>query len=284
MSKKILIIEDEEYISDMYKMKFQKEGYDAITAPDGETGFEMAKKELPDLVLLDLVLPKMNGFEVLEKLRDDEATKGLMVYILSNLGQNGEIKQGFSEGADGYMIKSNMTPSQLMENVEKIFKGERVGVKKLIDLESDNEPVGLTGNDTKEETAGTTVDRRTRGKVLLIEDEESIAGIYKIGFEKNDFEVDIAKNGAWGVKIAGQKKYDAIIMDMVMPAMNGFEAIQRLKTSDNTKEIPIIILSNSAQDRDVQQALELGAAGFLMKSHITPAKLVEEVKKIISKK
>ena len=130
MKKKILIVEDEEYLADMYKMKFEHEGYDVKVAEDGETGIELAKSEQPDLVLLDIVLPKMNGFQVMHALREDPKTKKLKVYYLSNLGQDEEIEQGMREGADGYLIKTDVTPAQLVECVEKIFAGVPVGVKK----------------------------------------------------------------------------------------------------------------------------------------------------------
>lgn len=111
-------------------MKFEHEGYEVVVAVDGETGIEQAKKLRPDLVLLDIVLPKMNGFQVMHELRATPATKGLKVYFLSNLGQDEEIEQGMKEGADGFLIKTDVTPMQLVECVEKIFAGESVGIKK----------------------------------------------------------------------------------------------------------------------------------------------------------
>jgi len=130
MMKKILIVEDEEYLADMYKMKFEHEGYDVQVAVDGETGIELANSLQPDLILLDIVLPKMNGFQVMRTLREHPKTKRLKVYFLSNLGQDEEIEQGMKEGADGFLIKTDVTPAQLVECVEKIFAGETVGVKK----------------------------------------------------------------------------------------------------------------------------------------------------------
>ncbi len=148
MSKKIFIIEDEEFLSEMYKTKFEQEGYQAIVADNGLEGIEAAKNEKPDLILLDLLLPKMDGYEVLKKLRADEQTKNIKIYILSNLGQNGEINKGFADGADGYLIKANLTPSQLVRNVEKIFNGERVGMKSRAVKENVND---IKGDNVKSE-------------------------------------------------------------------------------------------------------------------------------------
>lgn len=256
----------------MYKMKFEQEGYQVLVASDGEEGIALAKAKKPDLILLDLVLPKMDGYKVLQKLRTDQGTRGIKIYILSNLGQNGEINKGFEDGADGYMVKANLTPSQLVENVEKIFDGQSVGVKRRV--------VALT----PAEKAKKEVIRDNGVSILLIEDEEAIIEMYKLRLAKGGFRVEIAKNGAWGIKRAKEKKFDVIIMDMVMPAMNGYRAIKELKTDAKTKDVPIIVLSNSAQDKDVERAREFGAACYLLKSGITPARLVKEIEKAVKTK
>jgi len=133
MAKKILIIEDESYLLDMYKTKFRQAGYEVDGTTDGAEGIQMAEKMLPDLVLLDLVMPGMDGYEVLEKIKKNPKTKGAKAYILSNLGQNGEIKKGFQSGADGYLIKSDFTPGELAKAIDKIFQGEPVGADKKSD-------------------------------------------------------------------------------------------------------------------------------------------------------
>ncbi len=268
---KILIVEDEEFLSDMYKIKFGQEGYGVIVARDGLAGLEMAQKERPDLVLLDLVLPGLDGFQVLKKLKQDSATKNIKVFILSNLGQADEVDKGIKTGADGYFIKANLTPTQLLEKVNAIFDGRGQADKnkksehnKRIEIE--HQPI-----------------EKKQARILLIEDEEAIINMYRLGFNKAGFIIESAKNGAWGLRLARQKKFDVILLDMVMPAMNGYEAIKMLKADEATKAVPIIILSNSAQDKDIAEAKKLGAAVCLLKSQITPAKLVKEVEKIIQK-
>lgn len=270
---KILIVEDEEFLSDMYKIKFEQAGYEVVVARDGLEGFESAKKEKPDLMLLDLVLPKLDGFRVLKKIRKDPAIKKIKVFILSNLGQIDEVNKGMAGGADGYFIKANLTPTQLLEKVSAIFKVRSNGEKN-----NHNE----IAHDHDKEAAMEPVLAKA-AKILLIEDEEAIINMYRLRFQRGGFQIEVAKNGAWGLKLARQKKFDVIIMDMVMPAMNGFEAIKILKAEAATKNVPIIILSNSAQDKDIEQAKKMGAAACLLKSMITPAKLVKEVEKIINK-
>ncbi|MBU0647196.1 MAG: response regulator [Patescibacteria group bacterium] len=124
MSKKILIVEDEEVLLDVYKIKFSQTDYQIITAMDGLAGLELARKELPDLILLDLILPKMDGYQVINELKKDKKTKKIKIYILSNLVQNKEIEKGFQNGVDGFLIKANLTPTQLLNKVNQIFTEE----------------------------------------------------------------------------------------------------------------------------------------------------------------
>ena len=136
-NKKILMIEDEETLREMYKMKFEAAGYAFIGVPTGEEGMTLAEKEKPDLMLVDLMLKNkidggnIDGFTVIEQLKKSAATKDIPMYALTNLNQESDIEQAFKLGADGFFVKSDMTPQELINNVEKIFKGEKVGLKQL---------------------------------------------------------------------------------------------------------------------------------------------------------
>ena len=121
MSKKILIVEDELFIAEMYKIKFESYGHEVVIAHDGEEGIQVASKFMPDLVLLDLMMPHKDGYQTLKELREDERTKLLKVFILSNLGQKEEIDKGIELGADGFFVKAHLTPTQLLEKVNKLI-------------------------------------------------------------------------------------------------------------------------------------------------------------------
>ena len=119
--KKILIIEDEEYLAELYRFKFEQGGYTVLEARNGKEGIALARQTKPDLVLLDIVMPVLDGYQTLKLMRADNETKHLKIYILSNLGQAAEIQHAINDGADGYFIKANITPGQLLEEAEKIF-------------------------------------------------------------------------------------------------------------------------------------------------------------------
>ena len=126
MSKKVLIIEDEEYLIDVYKMKLKKSGYKVFVADNGEDGYKMAVKEKPDIILLDLVMPKKTGFQVFEELKENKDLKDIKICILSNLGMVDDIKKFFKDREDGYLIKASITPADLIIYIEDILSGKKV--------------------------------------------------------------------------------------------------------------------------------------------------------------
>ena len=120
--KKILIVEDEALLSEMYEQGFLKDGgFSVFTTTTAEHGIELTKREKPDLVLLDIVLPKKDGFEILEELRSQDLTKQTPVILLTNLGQKPDVERGIKLGADDYIIKAHFTPSEVVEKINKIL-------------------------------------------------------------------------------------------------------------------------------------------------------------------
>tara|TARA_Y100000310_G_scaffold344760_1_gene459305 strand:+ start:444 stop:809 length:366 start_codon:yes stop_codon:yes gene_type:complete len=120
--KHILLIEDDPFLSDIYTTKLKEAGYSVATALDGEDGFKKIKEKMPDLLLLDIVLPNVNGWEFLRMAQRDVKLKSLKVIILSNLGQKAEVEKGLDLGAIKYLIKAHYTPSEVIEEVRKILK------------------------------------------------------------------------------------------------------------------------------------------------------------------
>ncbi|MEK7540178.1 MAG: response regulator [Patescibacteria group bacterium] len=120
---KILIVEDDKFLSELISTKLTKEGYEVSIALDGETGLEKAKTEKPGIVLLDILLPGISGFEVLEQIKksEDSAVKNIPVLILSNFGQESKVQQGLSLGAVDYLVKANFTTGEIVEKIRAIM-------------------------------------------------------------------------------------------------------------------------------------------------------------------
>lgn len=119
--KKVLLVEDDKMILDMYTLKFTQEGYEVTQAENGKDGLDLARKINPDIVLLDIILPQMDGFTVLKALKADPKMQKVPVVLLTNLGQDGDVKKGIELGAVDYLIKANFTPSQVVDKVKSVL-------------------------------------------------------------------------------------------------------------------------------------------------------------------
>jgi len=119
MAKKILIIEDEEILSALLDKKLREIGYETALAPDGEEGLKKIKEVKPDLILLDIIMPKKGGFEVLEEMQKDEEMKKIPVVIISNSGQPVEVSRALDLGVKDYLIKTQFDPAEVIEKVNK---------------------------------------------------------------------------------------------------------------------------------------------------------------------
>jgi DNA-binding response OmpR family regulator len=118
---KILVVEDEEVLSKVLQEKLQQSGYEVAIAADGEAALSMAKSFNPDAIVLDLLLPKKNGFEVLEVLKSDQALKMIPVVVVSNLGEDSDIKRSLSLGAADYYVKSEHPINEIVEKIQGVF-------------------------------------------------------------------------------------------------------------------------------------------------------------------
>lgn len=119
--QKILIVEDDTFLAGIYANKFEREGFEVVLAVDGEAGIKLAKKEHPDIILLDILLPKLDGFEVLEQLKVEKDLHAIPVILLTNLGQKEDVDKGLKLGAADYLIKAHFMPAETVEKVKKVL-------------------------------------------------------------------------------------------------------------------------------------------------------------------
>ncbi|OGY79657.1 MAG: hypothetical protein A3B74_02700 [Candidatus Kerfeldbacteria bacterium RIFCSPHIGHO2_02_FULL_42_14] len=122
--KKILLVEDDEMLAGLYAEKFEMEGYVVFIATNGFDGLKIANEKIPDFILLDIIMPKMDGFVTLKRLKKNPKTKDIPVILLTNLGQEDDVNKGRSLGAVDYFIKANHTPSEIVQKVKDLLKDE----------------------------------------------------------------------------------------------------------------------------------------------------------------
>jgi len=123
---KLLLVEDEPFLRDLLSMKFGSEDIELLHAQDGGEVVPMAEEGQPQVILLDLVLPSMSGFEILEQLKANDATKDIPVIILSNLGQDEDRERGMKLGAKAFLVKAHSSPSVIIAKVRAVVAGDAV--------------------------------------------------------------------------------------------------------------------------------------------------------------
>ena len=124
MGKKILLVEDEPFLSGMYQTKLKLEGFDVATAADGEDALQKMKAVAYDLILLDIMMPKLNGFAVLKEMRSDKSSPlaTVPVIMLTNLGQKSDLEQAMQLGANDYIVKAHFTPAEVVTKIKALIK------------------------------------------------------------------------------------------------------------------------------------------------------------------
>jgi len=112
-------------ISSMYKTKLEQQGYEILLAANGSDGLQTAQEKKPDVILLDIILPQLDGFSVLERLKADKSAKNIPVFLLTNLATEEDKEKGQQLGATDYLVKANLTPADIMRKVEECVSGEQ---------------------------------------------------------------------------------------------------------------------------------------------------------------
>jgi len=260
---KIIIVEDDSMISEIYHKKFSDSGFEVFAVTTGEQALNVARTKKVDVVMTDLIMPKMDGFQVIENLRNGEFDPNIKIIVTSNLSQKEDRDKAINLGANGFVAKSEYSPSDLVKEIQRLTS--------QFEEQKKNE---IKASVAVEKTDG-------KKKILIIEDEEIFIEMFGEKLKQDGFAVYSATNGAWGVKEAFRNAYDLFIIDIVMPAMTGEEMITKLKMEDVTKNIPIIVLSASVEGDVIKRVKEMGIEEFFIKTQITPNELSKKVSEIL---
>jgi len=251
--KTILIIEDEKILLDVLSKKIKDENFNVITAKDGEDGLAKIKKNKPDLILLDMLLPKVDGYEVLKSMKKDGINTP--VVIVSNSGQPVDIDRAIKLGACDYLIKTEFEPKEVIDKI-----------RSCLIIKQDN---GLVKHDSK--------------VILVIEDDKFLRDLCIKQFSQMGFQVDFSGDGVEGMRKIINNKPDLVLLDIIIPGIEGFELLRKVRAHEDklVARIPIIVLSNLGQETDIEKAKSLGANDYLIKAHFSIEDIANKVKKYL---
>jgi len=237
--KKILVIDDEADIRDIVRMYLTEAGYDVIEASNGQEGILRAQGEKPDLIVLDIMMPGINGFEVAKHLKDDPNTASIPILILSVLAQDSEFRHG------------------ILDYVSKPFK--------QVELVS------------KVKNFFLTLDTKNTHTVLIVDDDPDIVDVIALCLRDNKVLSEKAFNGPEALEKLKTTKVDLVLLDINMPGMNGFDVIKHLKADPKTAELPVIVLTGTwLSESDKKHGITLGVSKYLTKP-FSADELVREI-------
>jgi DNA-binding response OmpR family regulator len=267
---KILIIEDEKPLIELLSTKLQKAGFDVDFCEDGEAGMEKVRAWKPDLVLLDIIMPKMDGYEVLEAM-NQEGIK-TPVIIISNSGQMVEIEKTKKLGAVDHLIKTEFSPEDVLNKVNEYL--ERVGDGSV---PVKPKTVIMPKEDSEAKKLGV--------KVLLVEDDAFLREICSKKLTKEGYTVYEAVDGEMALENVSDLKPDIVLLDIILPAIDGFQILAQIRSNPSEKiaKVPVVMLSNLGQEDDITKAMENGANDYLVKAHFTTEEIVGKIKELLGK-
>ena len=261
MGGKILLIENDIFLGEKIVQTLTNNLYEVVWSKDGTQGFQKISEIKPDLILLDVGMPNMTGYEILTAKTKDAALKDIPVVIISDSGDSVEISRVLALGVRDDLVKVQLTPEEGLAKVKNQL-GEKV-----LDISTGAVPSGASLNGKK---------------ILWIEDDEFLSSIITQRLAKEKGIVMSGTKGGDVVGLAEHEMPDIIMLDILLPGMDGMEILKQLKSNGKTKHIPVIVFSNFDDKTKIEQSKDLGAAGFFVKASINLDEIVNEMRKAIA--
>jgi DNA-binding response OmpR family regulator len=232
---RVLLADDSDLIHKHTRPILEEAGYEVIGAWDGEQALELARLERPDIVISDVEMPKLNGYELCRKIKEQHESASIPVVICSSLGEAADLERGFNAGADDYLVKP-VLPEELTSRLHELLATRMLG---------------------------------TRERVLVVDDSAAIRHLVADCLRRQGFCVDTAVDGQDGFEKARATPPDLVLTDYDMPRMTGFELVLALRRELATRDIPLVMLSARDSKRDQAQMRAAGLTSYLVKPFTT---------------
>ncbi len=263
MKDKILVIEDDVFLAEVLVNKLVAAGFETDLSVNGKDGLAKIKSLKPALILLDIILPEMNGYQILEEKQKDPSIRDIPVIVVSNSGQPVEIKRALALGVKNYLIKADINPDEAVEKV----KAEIARSK----LPKDN--VSISALAHKGVLSGK--------KILWVEDDRFLKDIVTLRLSNEGCQLLHAGDETEALAFIEKETPDIVLLDILLPGSDGFEILRKIKANEKWKKVPVVLLSNLSQKADIDKGKELGAVKFLVKSTVTLDEIINEIRSVI---
>lgn len=271
---KILLVEDDSFIADIYKKKFESSGFEVLNIMNGRAVLKAVEEQRFDIILLDLVIPEMSGLEVLRELRGPKYPSDLKIVIFSNLSNPEDREEAVKLGASGFISKTEFSPSQVVDEVNRYLHQFGEQYKNETRRVEGEKSLG----NSEENIERVTPAMLGRKRILFVEDEEVFIDMFGKKLIDEGYEVMFESDGVKGFARSQQEEnIDLIITDAMLPGMNGEELIGNIRRAEKTAAVPIFVISASVDEGDMKDILAAGATKAFLKTKIIPSQLASEV-------
>ena len=239
---KVLVIDDDASARDLMKRFLTREGFQPVTADGGEQGLQMAREDRPDVITLDVMMPKMDGWAVLQELKSDPLLRDIPVIMVTIVDDK---NLGYTLGADDYMTK----PIE-REQMSAVLQKYRC--------------------------------KQPPCPVLLVEDDDTTRGMMRSMLERDGWRVTEAANGEEGLERAAENAPNVILLDLMMPRMDGFEFLTRLRRNESTRNIPVVVITAKELTAEERMRLNGSVQKVLSKGEFTMEDLLRQVRGLMA--
>lgn len=263
-TKTIVFVEDNPVVLAAYRQRLEQEGFRVEPAADGLEAMKILSQRVPDLVILDLLLPKFNGEEVLRFIHSQPRLKSVPVFILSTNSIVSAAEEQVLERANKRLLKDTCTPAVIIEAVQKLF---------AISPAANDDTFAGPANSSKPANAKT---------IVFVEDDPVVLMAYRNRLQTAGFHIQPAQDGLEAMKVLSRLVPDLIILDLLLPKFNGVDVLKFIQSNSRLKAVPVMVLStNSIIDTTEEYVLER-ADKRLLKGSCTPAILQQVVQKFLA--
>jgi CheY-like chemotaxis protein len=272
MAKKVLIIDSDIDARFLVKVHLRRFDVEFIEARDGESGLELARSEKPDLIVMDYVLPKLSGYEMVKRIQKDEITRGIPIVIATIAGFDLQMKEL-------NIVKYLSKPFSREE-----FLGAVKEVLGEISLKREEARPVSTGSETAKGALLSQEkgeDRAEMKKIVVADDEEEIRELLK-NLLKDKYRVILAKDGLELIEKVKKEKPDLIICDVIMPGQSGYKSIKRLREKPEFLNLPVIFNSGLVKDRELYETLKPEGPSYFMSKPFPKKVLLDKIEEMLN--
>ena len=256
---RILIVDDDPINVKMLKAKLSGEKYDLYGAFGGQECLRMVDEIVPDLILLDIMMPEINGYEVTSRIKGNPATSHIPIILVTALDSPEDRNQGMTSGADEFLTKP-VNKAEIMARVSSMLRLKKYHDQLSLRTQAEEKFVG-----TKNMAATARPRKTALPLVLIVEDNTMDMKVIQNHLRGQPYRLITAESGEAAIETAAREKIDVMLLDVVLPGMDGFEVCRRLKAEEKTRNIQIVIITGLSDLESKIMGVEQGADDFLVK-------------------